>query len=81
MDNNLKEKYTEEEFIKLSNEVKEKYGEYKKYSTEFISSNTENRVTTAYFYSTYSNNQKIKVQIKFCLEIEIYKISDFTFES
>ena len=81
LDNNLKEKYTEEEFIKLSNEVKEKYGEYKKYSTEFISSNTENRVTTAYFYSTYSNNQKIKVQIKFCLEIEIYKISDFTFES
>ena len=81
LDNNLKEKYTEDEFIKLSKEVKEKFGEYKKYSTEFISSNTEGRLTTAYFYATYSNNPKVKVQIKFSLEIEVYKISDFNFES
>jgi len=81
LDNNLKEKYTEDEFIKLTKEVKEKFGEYKKYSTEFISSNTEDRLTTAYFYATYSNNPKVKVQIKFSLEIEVYKISDFNFES
>lgn len=81
LDNNLKEKYTEEEFAKLANEVKEKYGEYKKYSTEFISSNTENRLTTAYFYAAYSKNPKVKIMIKFSLLGEIYKISDFNFES
>ncbi len=80
LDNNLKEKYTEEEFVKLVNEIKEKYGEYERYSIKFISSSTENRITTAYFYATYSNNQKAKVRIQFNLEIEVYKISDFTFD-
>ena len=51
LDNNLEEKFTEEEFNKLVNDVKEKYGDYKIYSTEFISSNTENRITTAYFFA------------------------------
>ena len=81
LDYNLEEKFTEEEFIKLVNDVKEKYGKYKIYSTEFISSNTENRITIAYFYATYSKNQKVKIMIKFSLEIEIYKIVDFKFEN
>ena len=81
LDYDLKEKFTEEEFIKLVNDVKEKYGEYKIYSTEFISSNTENRITTAYFYATYSKNQKVKIMIKFSLKIEVYKIADFKFEN
>jgi hypothetical protein len=80
LDYNLEEKFTEEEFIKLINDVKEKYGDYKIYSTEFISSNTENRITTAYFYTTYSKNQKVKIMIKFSLLGEIYKIADFRFE-
>ena len=75
------EKFAEEEFNKLVNDVKEKYGEYEKYSIEFISSNTENRLTTAYFYAAYSKNPKVKIMIKFSLLGEIYKISDFTFES
>ena len=73
-------KFTEEEFIKLVNTIKDKYGDYEKYSTEFKSSNTENRITTAYFYATYSKNQKVKIMIKFSLEIEVYKIADFKFE-
>ena len=80
LDYNLEEKFTEEEFIKLINDVKEKYGDYKIYSTEFISSNTENRITIAYFYATYSKNQKVKIMIKFSLLGEIYKIADFRFE-
>jgi len=81
LDYDLKEKFTEEEFNKLANEVKEKYGEYKIYSTEFISSNTGSRITTAYFYTIYSKNQKVKIMIKFSLEIEIHKIADFRFGS
>jgi len=80
LDYNLEEKFTEEEFSKLVNDVKEKYGDYKIYSTEFISSNTENRITIAYFYATYSKNQKVKIMIKFSLLGEIYKIADFRFE-
>jgi len=80
LDYNLEEKFIEEEFIKLINGVKEKYGDYKIYSTEFISSNTENRITIAYFYATYSKNQKVKIMIKFSLLGEIYKIADFRFE-
>ena len=38
MDDDLEEKFAEEEFNKLVNDVKEKYGEYEKYSIEFISS-------------------------------------------
>ena len=76
----LVEKFTEEEFIKLVNTIKDKYGDYEKYSTEFISSTTESRITTAYFYATYSKNQKVKIMIKFSLEIEVYKIVDFRFE-
>ncbi len=81
LDYDLEVKFTEEEFSKLVNDVKEKYGDYKIYSTEFISSNTENRITTAYFYATYSKNQKVKIMIKFSLLGEIYKISDFKFEN
>ena len=81
LDYDLEEKFTEEEFSKMVNDVKEKYGEYKIYSTEFISSNTENRITTAYFYATYSKNQKVKIMIKFSLAIEVYKIADFRFEN
>ena len=81
LDYDLEEKFTEEEFSKLINDVKEKYGDYKIYSTEFISSNTENRITTAYFYATYSKNQKVKIMIKFSLLGEIYKIADFKFEN
>ena len=77
----LKEKFTEEEFNKLVNEVKEKYGEYKIYSTESISSSTGSGIKTAYFYTIYSKNQKVKIMIKFSLEIEIYKIADFRFGS
>ena len=80
LDYNLEEKFTEEEFSKMVNDVKEKYGEYKIYSTEFISSNTENRITTAYFYATYSKNLKVKIMMKFSLLGEIYKIADFNFE-
>jgi len=81
LDYDLKEKFTEEEFNKLVNEVKEKYGEYKIYSTEFISSSTGSMITTAYFYTIYSKNQKVKIMIKFSLEIEIHKIADFRFGS
>ena len=81
LDNDLEEKFTEEAFNKLVSVVKEKYGDYKKYSTEFISSNTENRITTAYFYTTYSKNPKVKIMIKFSLLGEIYKIADFKFEN
>ena len=81
LDNDLEEKFTEEEFNKLVNDVKEKYGDYKIYSTEFISSNTENRITTAYFYATYSKNQEVKIMVKFSLLGEIYKIADFKFEN
>ena len=76
----LEEKFTEEEFNKLVNTVKDKYGEYEKYSTEFISSNTENKITTAYFFAIYSKNEKVKIMIKFSLEIEVYVIVDFKFE-
>ena len=81
LDHDLEVKFTEEEFSKLVNDVKEKYGDYKIYSTAFISSNTENRITTAYFYATYAKNQKVKIMIKFILAIEIYKIADFKFEN
>ena len=81
LDYDLKEKFTEEEFNKLVNEVKEKYGEYKIYSIESISSSTGSGITTAYFYTIYSKNQKVKIMIKFSLEIEIYKIADFRFGS
>ena len=81
LDNDLEEKFTEEAFNKLVSVVKEKYGDYKKYSTEFISSNTENRITTAYFYATYSKNLKVKIMMKFSLLGEIYKIADFKFEN
>ncbi len=81
MDNDLEEKFTEEEFNKLVNAVKEKYGDYKIYSVEFISSNKENRTTTAYFFTEYSKNPKLKVMIKFNLLGEIYKIADFKFEN
>jgi predicted small secreted protein len=81
LDNNLEEKLTEEEFIKLVKDVKEKYGDYKIYSTEFISSNEENRITTAYFFAVYSKNPKAKIMIKLRLLGEIYKISDFKFEN
>jgi alpha-L-fucosidase len=80
LDNDLEEKFTEEEFDKLVNTVKEKYGDYKIYSTEFISSNEENRTTTAYFFAEYSKNPKAKIMIKFSLLGEIYKIADFKFE-
>ena len=76
----LEEKFTEEEFNKLVNTIKDKYGEYEKYSTEFISSNTENKITTAYFFAVYSKNEKVKIMIKFSLEIEVYVIVDFKFE-
>ena len=81
LDNDLEEKFTEEEFNKLVSTVKEKYGDYKIYSTEFISSNTENRITTAYFFAAYSKNPKVKIMIKFSLLGEIYKITDFKFEN
>ena len=80
MHHDLEVKFTEEEFSKLASNVKDKYGDYKKYSTEFISSSTENRITTAYFYAEYSKNKKVKIMIKFSLEIEIYVIVDFRFE-
>ena len=81
LDYDLEVKFTEEEFTKLVNDVKEKYGDYKIYSTEFINSNTENRITTAYFHATYSKNLKVKIMMKFSLLGEIYKIADFNFES
>jgi hypothetical protein len=80
MDNDLEKKYTEEEFNKSANTVKEKYGDYKIYSTEFISSNIENQTTTAYFFAEYSKNPKVKIMVKFSLLGEIYKIADFKFE-
>jgi hypothetical protein len=80
MDNDLEKKYTEEEFNKSANTVKEKYGDYKIYSTEFISSNMENQTTTAYFFAEYSKNPKVKIMVKFSLLGEIYKIADFKFE-
>ena len=80
MDNDLEEKFTEEDFNKLVNTVKEKYGDYKIYSTEFISSNIENQTTTAYFFAEYSKNPKVKIMVKFSLLGEIYKIADFKFE-
>ena len=80
MDNDLEEKFTEEEFNKLVNTVKEKYDDYKIYSTEFISSNIENQTTTAYFFAEYSINPKVKIMVKFSLLGEIYKIADFKFE-
>lgn len=76
----LEDKFTEEEFNKLVNTIKDKYGEYEKYSIEFINSNTENKITTAYFFATYSKNEKVKIMIKFSLEIEVYVIVDFKFE-
>jgi hypothetical protein len=81
LDNDLEEKFTEEEFNKLVNTVKEKYGDYKIYSTEFISSNKENRTTTAYFFAEYSKNPNVKIMVKFTLLGEIYKIADFKFEN
>ena len=80
MDNDLEEKFTEEEFDKLVNAVKEKYGDYKIYSVEFIGSNKENSTTTAYFFAEYSKNPKVKIMVKFNLSGEIYKIADFKFE-
>jgi len=80
MDNDLEEKFTEEEFNKLVNTVKEKYDDYKIYSTEFISSNIENQTTTTYFFAEYSKNPKVKIMVKFSLLGEIYKIADFKFE-
>ena len=80
MANDLEEKFTEEEFNKLVSAVKEKYGDYKIYSVEFISSNKENSTTTAYFFAEYSKNLQVKILIKFNLLGEIYKIADFKFE-
>jgi Ni,Fe-hydrogenase III component G len=80
LDNNLEEKFTEEEFNKSVNTIKEKYGNYKKYSVEFTSSNKENNTTTAYFFATYSKNPKVQIMVRFTLLGEIYKITDFNFE-
>ena len=78
--NDIRDRYTEEEFSGFVSSIKEKYGDYKKYSTEFISSSSEGSITTAYFNAIYSKNPKVKILVQFTIQGEQTFIADFKFE-